>query len=182
MNELASSGQLRMSFLRWALVTVAGIELIGFLSGQVANSGYGNPWFALLEKPAAMPPGWVFGAAWASLYLLIALALAIILHARGARLRGAAIALFLVQLLLNLCWSPLFFAYHQVGAAFILILTMIALTVLIIVLFWRIRVAAALLMLPYLGWLCFAAWLNHQIDVLNPNASTLAVPAVRTQI
>ena len=182
MNELASSGQLRMSFLRWALVTVAATLLLGFLSARIANSGYGNPWFAALEKPALMPPGWVFAAVWTALYILIALALAMILNARGARLRGLAVALFLVQLLLNLFWSPIFFAHHQVGFAFILILAMIVLTVATTIVFLRVRRAAGLLMLPYIAWLCFAAWLNHGIDVLNPDASTLAPPALRTQI
>ena len=58
----------------------------------------------------------------------------------------------------------------------------IAMTVATILLFLRVRPAAALLMLPYLAWLGFAAWLNHEIEVLNPNASSLAAPAVRTQI
>ena len=182
MNELASPGQLRMSFLRWALVTVPAIVLLGFLSGRVANSGYENLWFAALEKPALMPPGWVFGAVWTLLYILIALALAMVLNARGARRRGLGIALFLVQFLLNLAWSPIFFARHQVMPAFFLILAMILLTGATIAVFRRIRGAAALLMLPYLAWLCFAAWLNYGIHSLNPDADSLAAPAVRTQI
>lgn len=58
MNEIASPGQLRLAYLRWALVTVPVIVLLGFLSGQLANSGFGNRWFDALEKPALMPPGW----------------------------------------------------------------------------------------------------------------------------
>jgi hypothetical protein len=54
----------------------------------------GNAWFDALEKPAIMPPGWVFGLAWTILYILLGLALALILHARGARGRGLALALF----------------------------------------------------------------------------------------
>jgi tryptophan-rich sensory protein len=182
MNELASSGQLRMSFLRWALVTVPAVVLLGFLSARIANSGYGNLWFAALDKPSITPAGWVFAAAWTTLYILIALALAMVINARGARLRGLGIALFLVQLLFNLAWSPIFFAHHRITLAFYLILAMIALTAVTIMVFRRIRGAAALLMLPYLAWLCFAGWLNHSIDLLNPDARTLAVPAVRTQI
>ena len=63
MNEIASPGQLRLAYLRWALVTVPVIVLLGFLSGQLANSGFGNRWFDALEKPALMPPGWAFGVA-----------------------------------------------------------------------------------------------------------------------
>jgi tryptophan-rich sensory protein len=91
---------------------------LGFLSGRLANSGYGNRWFDALVKPDFMPPGWAFGVAWTILYILMGLALAMVIHARGARGRGVAIILFLVQLLLNLAWSPLFFRAHQVDNAF----------------------------------------------------------------
>jgi tryptophan-rich sensory protein len=176
MTGIASRSQLRMSFLRYALVTVPLVLLLGTLSGTVAGSGYGNPWFAALVKPAIMPPGWMFGAAWTILYICLGLALALVLHARGARGRGLAIGIFLAQLLLNYAWSPIFFAMHQVGLALIVILLMIILAGIAAVLFGRIRKAAGLLMVPYLAWLCFAAFLTWQISELNPEASQL-VPA-----
>ncbi len=182
MSALASKGQLRMSFLRYALVTVPLVLLLGITSGRASGSGYGNPWFDALVKPELMPPGWAFGAAWTLLYALIGLAIAMILHARGARLRTPAVVLFVAQLALNLAWSPLFFAAHQVTAAYWLILAMLALAAATTVLFARIRPVAALLMLPYLAWLCFASYLNFEIDRLNPGAETLAVGQNSTQI
>ncbi len=182
MNEIASPGQLRLAYLRRALFTVPIIVLLGFLSGKFANSGYENRWFAALDKPGFMPPGWAFGVAWTILYILMALAFAMLLHARGARLRGMAIALFIVQLLLNLLWSPLFFRAHQVGPALLLILVLLVLVVATTALFWRIRKGAGLLMLPYIAWLAFASVLTYEIDRLNPNAATLVAPALRTQI
>ncbi len=182
MNEIASRGQLRLAYLRWALFTVPVVVALGFLSGRIANSGYGNRWFAALEKPALMPPGWAFGFAWAVLYILMALALAIVLHARGARLRGAAIALFLVQLLLNLLWSPLFFRAHQVDDALILLFVLLLVVLATTGLFWRIRPVAGLMLLPYIAWLGFAAFLTYEIGRLNPGAETLVAPALRTQI
>ena len=176
MTGIASRAQLRMSFLRYALFTVPAVLLLGTLSGRLANSGNGNPWFDALVKPAAMPAGWVFGAAWTLLYVLLGLALAMILHARGARGRGLAIGLFLVQLAMNYSWSPIFFAAHQVGAALILIVLMIVLSAACAFLFARIRRAAGLLILPYIGWLLFAAYLTWQIGELNPQAAEL-VPA-----
>jgi benzodiazapine receptor len=176
MNQIASQSQLRMSFLRYALFTVPLVLMLGVLSGRVAGSGYGNPWFDALAKPDLMPPGWVFGAAWTTLYILLGLALALVLHARGARGRPLALALFLVQLLLNYAWSPMFFAIHEVGVAFVMIMLMVVLGALAAFLFYRIRRAAGLLMLPYLAWLVFAAFLNWQIAELNPDASQL-VPA-----
>jgi benzodiazapine receptor len=182
MTALASKSQLRMSFLRYALFTVPAILLLGTISGRISGSGYGNAWFDALEKPAIMPPGWVFGVAWTILYVGLGLALALILHARGARGRGPAIALFVVQLLLNFAWSPIFFAYHEVGAAFWTILAMIGLALATALLFWRIRRSAALLMLPYLAWLGFAATLTWQIDALNPEARELAPDGFTTDI
>ena len=173
MTGLASRGQLRMSLLRYALVTVPLVLLLGTVSGRIANAGDGNPWFDALAKPAFMPAGWVFGAAWTVLYILLGLALAMLLHARGARWRGAAIALFVVQLVVNYAWSPVFFAYHQIGLALALIGVMIVLTVLLVVLLWWIRRVAALLLLPYLAWLCFAALLTVSIWQLNPGAAEL---------
>lgn len=182
MNEIASPGQLRIAYLRWALVTVPAIVFLGFLSGKFANSGYGNRWFAALDKPDLMPPGWAFAVAWTILYVLMALAFAIILHARGARGRALAITVFLAQFALNLVWSPLFFRAHQVGNALILILVLLALVALATLLFWRVRRLAGALLLPYLCWLAFAAHLNYEIGRLNPGAENLAAPALQTQI
>ena len=183
MNEIASKGQLALSYLRWALVTVPAIVLLGMLSGYIANSGYQNRWFAALVKPEFMPQGWVFGAAWTVLYILLGLSIAVIIHARGARLRGLAIVLFLVQFAANLAWSPLFFRAHLITEAFYLIVAMIVLTTVMVALFARIRTVAALLLVPYLGWLIFASVLTYSVDKLNPGASfPLAAPVLQTQI
>ena len=182
MTALASKSQLRMSFLRYALFTVPLVLLLGTLSGRLSTAGYGNPWFDALAKPSIMPPGWAFGAAWTLLYILLGLALAMILHARGARGRGLAIGVFVAQLALNYLWSPTFFAMHQVGAALGLILAMLALSIVATILFARIRKAAALLMLPYLAWLAFASLLNYRILELNPNYDSLAPAPGSTDI
>jgi tryptophan-rich sensory protein len=182
MTAIASKAQLRMSLLRYALVTVPLVLLLGTVSGGIAGAGEGNRWFDALIKPDVMPPGWLFGAAWTVLYILLGLVLAMLLHARGARWRGAAIGLFLVQLALNLAWPPLFFGFHRVGAALALIGIMIALTVALTVLAWWIRKRAAFLLLPYLAWLCFAALLTAEIVRLNPDAAALAPQPASTDI
>jgi translocator protein len=182
MNQLASPSQLRMSFVRWALFVVPAILFLGFLSGAVSGSGEENAWFAELVKPDAQPPGWVFGLVWTVLYIMIALAFAMVLHARGARSRGLAIGLFLVQFVLNLAWSPVFFGRHQVTTALYLIVLILVLAIATTMVFGRIRKAAAWLMVPYLIWLSFASILNYQINVLNPDAENLYVPSARSQI
>ena len=182
MAGIASRSQLRMSFLRYALVTVPAVVLLGTLSGQLSGSGYGNAWFDALAKPGFMPPGWVFGAAWTALYVLLGLALAMLLHARGARRRGRALALFAVGLALNYAWSPVFFAFHDVQLALTLIAAMIVITAALAALAWPIRKAAALLLLPYLAWLVFAGALTLEIARLNPVAGKVAPAAASTDI
>lgn len=162
-----------MSFLRFALVTVPALVLLGSLSGRLAGSGYGNPWFDALVKPGFMPPGWLFAVAWTILYAMLGFVLAMILHARGARGRGLVLILFLAQLGLNYAWSPLFFALHQTVASLIVILAMIGLSAVVAVLLWWIRKPASLLMVPYLAWLCFAAALTFEVIRLNPDAAEL---------
>lgn len=182
MTELATPGQLRLSYWRWAIVTVPAIVLIGSLMGLLSNSGYDNRWFAALDRPAIVPPGWVFGVVWTALYVCLGLSLAMILHARGAKGRGFALLLFFVQLIANFAWSPLFFGQHQVTNALYLIIFMLMVTVATAFAFAPIRKAAAWLLVPYMAWLSFATILNFQIDQRNPDAETLVPAAASTQI
>ena len=180
MTSLASRGQLRASFLRWALVIVPAVLLAGLLSGQAAGTGPGNPWFDALEKPAIYPPPASFGIVWSILYVIMGLALTVVVTARGAPGRGLAIALFLVQLALNLAWTPLFFVAHRIVASLWLIVALDVAVVATIALFWRVRTAAALLLLPYLAWILFATWLNWEFLRANPNADE--PPSATTRI
>jgi tryptophan-rich sensory protein len=124
----------------------------------------------------------VFPVAWTILYILMGLALAIVLNARGARQRGLGIALFAAQLVANLAWNPLFFGWHHVLAAFGLIVVMFALALATAIVFGRIRAAAGWLLAPYLAWIAFAGLLTWSIHRLNPNADDLVPGAVSTQI
>lgn len=182
MGEIASRSQIGFSLFRRAVVTVPLVLLLGLASGRLANSGYDNAWFAVLQKPDAMPPGPAFALAWTLLYICQGLALAIVLNARGNRLRGLAVVLFVLQFALNLAWSPLFFGLHQIGAAFWLIIGIFAAALAATIVFGQVRPPAAWLMVPYLAWLCFAAALNHDIGKLNPNAERLAPGSTSTHI
>jgi translocator protein len=182
MAGLASKAQLRMSFLRYALFTVPAVLLLGSLSGALSGSGEGNPWYDALVKPGLMPPGWVFGVVWPILYILLGLSLAMILHAKGAEKRRRALILFAFQLVLNFSWSPIFFAWHRPTLALSVIAAMLVGTVVLILVAWRIRVLAGLLLYPYLGWLMFASMLNYEIIMLNPDAETLAPAGASTDI
>lgn len=182
MTELASRDQLRGSLLRWALVLVPGVLLLGILSGQLAGSGSGNPWFASLAKPPLYPPSAVFGIVWSVLYVLMGLALAMVAAARGARWRAAALTVFAVQLLLNLAWSPVFFGAHQILAALVLIVVLDLAVISTIVLFRLVRPLAALLLVPYLAWVLFATLLTWQFHLANPDADGRDVSGAVTRV
>ena len=181
MNQLASSGQLRASFLRWALVLVPLVVLLGFVSGR-ASQGAQSAWFMALAKPALFPPPAAFGIVWGVLYVLMGLAAAWVAASRGAQGRGLALAAFVVQLLINLGWSPLFFGMHQISGALWLLHGLGAALLVTVVLFWRVRPGAGLLLAPYLAWVIFAGVLNWQFLQLNPAADGVQGGAAVTRV
>ncbi|HWU02306.1 MAG TPA: TspO/MBR family protein [Novosphingobium sp.] len=182
MTEIASSRQLRAGIMRWAIVLVPAILLLGFLSAKLGNSGPDNPWFAALAKPGIYPPPIAFPVVWTLLYVLMGVALAMIVSARGSSARGAAIVLFVAQLLANLAWTPLFFGAHRMSAALVLLAGLDVLVLAMVVVFSRVRPVAAGLMLPYLAWVLFATLLNWQFLVLNPLSDGVQTSAVVAHI
>lgn len=173
MTALASRAQLRASFVRWALFTVPLAVLLGFLSGQI-GSGAQSAWFQSLTKPAIFPPPAWFGIVWSILYVMMGLALALVCAAWGARGRTAAIVAFAAQFAVNLAWSPVFFAMHEIRGALIVLGVLDVLVVITIVLFWRVRRLAGALLLPYLAWIIFATVLNWQFLAANPDGGNAA--------
>jgi tryptophan-rich sensory protein len=169
---MAEGGERRRQWWKFALVTVPAIVVAGSASGWLSGSGYGNDWFAALDKPFFMPPGWAFGVVWPILYALLGLALAMILAEPPSDRRRNALILFLVQLALNFAWSPIFFAAHDITLAKYVIFLMTAVAAGAAGQFYRLRKAAGLLFAPYLAWLVFAAALNSAIENLNPDAAT----------
>jgi len=184
LREIASKGQLRLAYLRWAVVTVPFVLLLGLASARLAPVGSANPWFLRLAKPGYLPPEWVFPVALAIVFALMGLALAMVINARGSRARRSALLLFAAQMVPGLAWPPVFFGMHQVTAALALVVAAAVLGLLAVILFGRVRMGAALLLLPYLGWLGFAGALLYEIDRRNPDAASLVLarPADQMQI
>lgn len=139
--------------------------LTGSVSGLLTANEIRN-WYSTLHKPAFNPPNWVFGPVWTILYLLMGISLFMILQT-NIKLKHNAIILFSAQLVLNFFWSIIFFNLHLIGAAFIEILILWACILLMVVQFYKIRKAAALLQLPYLAWVSFASLLNFAVWMIN---------------
>lgn len=159
----------RGSFLSQAvgLVGWLGLSFAAAALGAVASVDAGA-FYAQLVRPGWAPPAAAFGPVWSVLYTLMAVAAWGVWRERGARLRSAALALFLVQLDANALWSWLFFAWHQGAFAFADVLVLLALIAATTAVFWRVRRWAAVLMLPYLAWVCLASALTWSVWRHNP--------------
>lgn len=133
----------------------------GLLIGYATLPG---AWYAALAKPAFNPPNWVFGPVWSLLYVLIAIA--------GWRIwrtlvSGAAKTLWIVQLVLNFLWSPVFFGAEMPRAGLAVIILLLAAILGFIVAAWNEDRSAAWLFVPYAFWVAFATLLNLSIVWLN---------------
>jgi benzodiazapine receptor len=125
-------------------------------------------WYADLNKPFFTPPDWLFGPVWTILYLLMAIS-AFIVWQKGLASPAVKIALilYLIQLILNALWSVIFFGLKLPLAAFIEIILLWSAIGLTILAFVGVSITAALLLVPYILWVSFAAVLNFSIWFLN---------------
>lgn len=152
----------------WAVL--AGLLILCFAVAGVGGTWTASsvgPWYQGLQKPPYNPPGWVFGPVWTLLYAMMAVAAWLVWRKAGFAGAAAPLAIFAVQLALNLAWSGLFFGLRQLGWAFadiVLLWVAIAAT---IAAFARISAPAAWLLAPYLAWVSFASVLNFRIWTLN---------------
>jgi benzodiazapine receptor len=125
--------------------------------------------YAELVRPDWAPPAAVFGPVWTALYAIMAIAAWLVWERREIRVARIALAVFVLQLISNALWSWLFFGWRQGALSFLDIVFLWVLIAVLLVLFWRIRPLAGLLLIPYLAWVTFASALNYQIWQLNPS-------------
>lgn len=138
---------------------VAVVAVVGALAAGSSSETYRS-----LDLPPFAPPSWVFGPVWTALYVMIAVAGWLAWRAGAG---PAGIGAWAVQLVLNLAWTPLFFAAGRAGWALVDIVALLVAVVVVIALFARVSRAAAWLLAPYLLWVGFATALNAAIVVLN---------------
>ena len=167
-------------------------QLAGGL-GAVATVSSVNSWYRTLKKPTWNPPSWLFGPVWTILYLLMGFASWLIWREGSQKAAGAtaaadqpvedaagpelaipkdpdtrqALAFYGGQLALNTVWSLIFFGLRSLGGALVEIVALWTLIVLTVKSFYRLKPAAAWLLVPYLAWSTFAAVLNGMVWRLN---------------
>ena len=125
-------------------------------------------WYEGLRKPEWVPPKWAFPVVWTVLYVLIAWAAARVAPQPGA---GYALALWSLQIALNTLWTPVFFGARRMGAGAAIVLLLWLTVAAMLWQFWKLDGWAALMILPYLGWLTIAAALNLWVWRNNGDAT-----------
>ena len=152
------------SLLTNALV-LAGFVIITFCAPLAGILSPPGKWYASLAKPEWNPPSWIFGPVWTTLYLMMAVAAWIVWKRDGWR---KPLWLYFVQLVLNAAWTPLFFGMHEIGWAFAEIVLLWFAILITLRAFHGVSKPAAWLLLPYLAWVSFAAFLNFTLWRMNP--------------
>jgi len=135
--------------------------------GSIFTAATVSNWYLTLNKPSFNPPGWVFGPVWTTLFLLMGIALYLIWGKKNFKADSYAILFFTIQYLLNIFWSFLFFYLQNPLAAFIEIIILWIFILLTIIYFYKISKPAGWLLIPYLLWVSFAAFLNYNLVILN---------------
>ncbi|MBI4193395.1 MAG: tryptophan-rich sensory protein [Candidatus Colwellbacteria bacterium] len=150
-------------------------EFAGIIGSFFTISAIPN-WYAGLAKPALNPPSWVFGPVWTALYAVMGISLFLVWKQHSNILKNVGMlriwkigtAAFYVQLSLNAVWSIIFFGLRSPGGAFVEIIFLWLAILATIVAFYKISKLAAWLLVPYILWVSFAAYLNYSIMRLNP--------------
>ncbi len=151
---------------KWpAFVAWIAFALAASLTGALISTG---AWYANLNKPTWNPPGWLFGPVWTTLYITMGVAAWLVWCEGGWTAQRRPLGMFVVQWVFNVLWTPLFFGIHRPDLAFVEILFLWLSIFGTMQLFWRVRPAAGLLLVPYLAWVSFASFLNYTIWQLNP--------------
>jgi tryptophan-rich sensory protein len=151
----------------------AGAAVFVAIIGGVATDV--GPWYESLRFPALRPPNWLFGPAWTLIFSLIATAGVVAWNdAPNARARSILVALFAVNGLLNIAWSPLFFRWRRPDWAFLELIFFWASIVAVLLYCAKFSPRGASLLCPYLAWVTFAGWLNWRVVQLNAPFTTFS--------
>jgi tryptophan-rich sensory protein len=155
-------------------VAMIGLTALPLVVGGVASflTSDAMTQFGAFRQPPLAPPAWLFPVAWTILYVLMGASSYLIyrvIPASGAQAsrRRAALVTYGIQLALNFSWSLVFFGAQAHWVAFGVLMAMWALVIALVILAMRLNRVAGWLLVPYVAWTTFAAYLNVMIAVLN---------------
>ena len=149
-----------ISFILFFLITYSA----SFIGGLVTMS-FKEPWYSQLIKSNFNPPDWIFAPVWTTLYLMMTIAIWLFWHTKNRDV--GTIYIYFIHVLFNTTWSVVFFVFHNMVLALLVLIILIALIINLILRFKRVKILSAYLMIPYLLWCSFALILNTSLIILN---------------
>ena len=147
------------------IVCIAVPLIVGIISAFLSRGGMET--FAALEQPPLSPPGILFPIVWTILYVLMGISSYLVSISDTPYRSRTALTVYGIQLFFNFCWSLIFFNLAAYYAAFVWLIALWALIIITAVLFYGINKTAGYLMIPYIIWVTFAAYLNLGVAILN---------------
>jgi len=154
-----------------SLLVLLGFIAACFLAALTGAAFRPGDWYERLTKPSWRPPNRLFAPVWTILYFAISVSGWLIWRKVGFACAALPLAIYALQLILNAAWTPIFFGLHRPDLGFLDIVLVWLSIIATIALFYPIQVGAALLLIPYLVWVTFAAALNLAIWRLNRSRS-----------
>ena len=141
-------------------------EAVGALSGWLTRNGM-KAYSETIIQPPLSPPSWLFPVVWIILYALMGIGAARVSLAPAGKTRSLGLNLFVIQLIANFLWSPIFFNAQAFGTAFLWLMLLWLLVLIMILVFRKADKPVGNIQIPYLLWLTFAAYLNLGVWYLN---------------
>lgn len=142
------------------------VLLVSFLGGKI--TGVGMEWYKTINIPSWTPPGWVIGLVWTVIFILGAISVILFWNLQfKPNYFYWVIGLFILNVILNIFWSYLFFGQHLIGLAVIEAITLGLSVLALIILIWPLSKLSASLLIPYCGWTFFASYLTYSVWLLN---------------
>ncbi|QDW25895.1 tryptophan-rich sensory protein [Pedobacter sp. KBS0701] len=157
-----------MKFKPLAFIINIAITLgVGALGGWATAQSV-KTWYPTLNKPSFNPPNWLFAPVWTTLYILIGIAAYLVWIKRDKIVHfPRTVAIYLIQLILNLGWSFIFFYLHEIGFALAEIILLLIIIIINAAMFYEINKWAGVIFVPYIFWVTFASFLTYNIFMLN---------------
>lgn len=149
-------------FIISILIPLGGGVLVGYITKDSMAL------YETLAKPKFSPPGWLFGIVWPILYIIIGFVLyRVYMTLKEEKRSYGVLILYFIHLLINFLWPILFFNLKLYGLSAINIIILIILIIICIIKFIKIDKISSVLLIPYLIWCSYAAYLNIVIWILN---------------
>jgi tryptophan-rich sensory protein len=155
--------------MKWMIYRLLFFLAINFgalaLGGLFTSKGVPSDWYVAVNKAPWTPPGWMFGFAWTTIMICFSIYMA--QAWKFVRNKKLLVLLYSVQWILNVGWSPVFFYYHEVLPALVIIGALTILMGFMLFLYKPRLQLRTLFVVPYVIWLCIATSLNAYIYLMN---------------